>query len=224
LADKLGVSDKSVSGWETGRSAPERRTLEKLSKIFDVSLDRLTEPGVQSGRAVATVPEIERIESIVRKVLRQELRTEVLDELRSEVSGELDRKLGELQDYFRRLMIGGVQDDVDFRGLRSLLEQIRDLLAEGNGGRGAATSATALPLELPPAPPDLDPDDKKRWESNRRALESWSSTENARRNFPRGVPAWAARRFCEQAAGMYAGGRPEDISGILWEFIQEGAG
>lgn len=38
LAEKLNVTDKAVSKWETGRSAPDISLLEKLSQILDVSV------------------------------------------------------------------------------------------------------------------------------------------------------------------------------------------
>ena len=41
LAEKLGVSNKAVSKWETGEAMPETSQLLPLSKIFEVSVDEL---------------------------------------------------------------------------------------------------------------------------------------------------------------------------------------
>ena len=41
LADKLGVSDKAVSKWETGRGYPDISLLEPIAKIFDISVTEL---------------------------------------------------------------------------------------------------------------------------------------------------------------------------------------
>ena len=41
LAEKLCVSDKAISKWETGASIPELDKLLKLSELFDVTLDEL---------------------------------------------------------------------------------------------------------------------------------------------------------------------------------------
>ena len=41
LADKLGVSNKAVSKWETGEAMPETSLLIPISKIFDVTVDEL---------------------------------------------------------------------------------------------------------------------------------------------------------------------------------------
>ena len=41
LAEKLNVSDKAVSRWETGKNYPDIETLKKLSEIFDTTIDDL---------------------------------------------------------------------------------------------------------------------------------------------------------------------------------------
>lgn len=41
IAEKLNTSYKTVSHWETGYSEPSLTQLEKLSKIFDVTIDEL---------------------------------------------------------------------------------------------------------------------------------------------------------------------------------------
>lgn len=41
IAEKLNTSFKTVSHWETGYSEPSLTQLEKLSKIFDVTIDEL---------------------------------------------------------------------------------------------------------------------------------------------------------------------------------------
>lgn len=41
IAEKLNTSVKTVSHWETGCSEPSLTQLEKLSKIFDVTIDEL---------------------------------------------------------------------------------------------------------------------------------------------------------------------------------------
>ncbi|AQW21475.1 transcriptional regulator [Lentilactobacillus curieae] len=41
LAEKINLSRKTVSSWETGRSLPDLQSLVSLSNIFDVPLDNL---------------------------------------------------------------------------------------------------------------------------------------------------------------------------------------
>ncbi len=38
FADMVGVTDKAVSRWETGKSYPDTETLEKISEVFEVSI------------------------------------------------------------------------------------------------------------------------------------------------------------------------------------------
>lgn len=41
LADKLNVSRKTISGWETGRNRPDIDILRQMAKIYHISLDQL---------------------------------------------------------------------------------------------------------------------------------------------------------------------------------------
>ena len=41
LADKLNVSDKAVSRWETGKNYPDIETLQRLATVLDVSVNDL---------------------------------------------------------------------------------------------------------------------------------------------------------------------------------------
>ncbi len=41
LAEKLGVSQKSISNWETGVREADFGTLEKMTKFFNVTADYL---------------------------------------------------------------------------------------------------------------------------------------------------------------------------------------
>ena len=41
LADRIGVSDKAVSKWETGRSMPDTSLLEPLCKELGISINEL---------------------------------------------------------------------------------------------------------------------------------------------------------------------------------------
>lgn len=43
LADKLNVSDKAVSRWETGKNYPDIDTIKRISSLFDISVDELLE-------------------------------------------------------------------------------------------------------------------------------------------------------------------------------------
>lgn len=39
LAEKIGVSEVTVSNWSSGKSSPSKKNLRKLSQALDVSVD-----------------------------------------------------------------------------------------------------------------------------------------------------------------------------------------
>ena len=41
LAEKMGVSEVTISNWVTEKSSPSRKNLEKLSNLLDVSINEL---------------------------------------------------------------------------------------------------------------------------------------------------------------------------------------
>ncbi len=41
LAEMLGVTNKAVSKWETGKSKPTTNVIRKLSALFNISVDEL---------------------------------------------------------------------------------------------------------------------------------------------------------------------------------------
>jgi len=45
LAEKIYVTNKTVSNWETGKTTPDIDSLIRLAKLFDLSLDSLLEEG-----------------------------------------------------------------------------------------------------------------------------------------------------------------------------------
>ena len=45
LADKLFVSDKVISKWETGKSVPDTSILVELANVLEISLDELLKSG-----------------------------------------------------------------------------------------------------------------------------------------------------------------------------------
>ena len=47
LAEKLGVARQTISKWELGETAPDLKQSKELSKIFNVSLDELTDNDIK---------------------------------------------------------------------------------------------------------------------------------------------------------------------------------
>lgn len=52
LADKLFISDKVVSKWETGKSVPGTSMLVELSKVLKISLDELLNSGKEENEKI----------------------------------------------------------------------------------------------------------------------------------------------------------------------------
>ena len=41
LAEKLNVTDKAFSKWETGKCYPDIETIEKISHLFEISINEM---------------------------------------------------------------------------------------------------------------------------------------------------------------------------------------
>ena len=54
LAEKLGVSDKTISKWETGKGYPDITLLEPIAKAFQVSVTELISGNTISNANVAS--------------------------------------------------------------------------------------------------------------------------------------------------------------------------
>ena len=50
LADRLGVTRQTVSGWERGLTYPDLPMLEKLAEVFDTDLNGLLYPNTREGQ------------------------------------------------------------------------------------------------------------------------------------------------------------------------------
>lgn len=61
LAEKLNVSDKVISKWETGKSLPDVETMLRLSKVLGVSISELYECVEKSDTGIAEDYNEERI-------------------------------------------------------------------------------------------------------------------------------------------------------------------
>lgn len=71
LAEKLGISERTLSRYETGETEPTIGVLIQLSLIYDVSIDYIA--GVKDEMEINSKSiknEIEEIANIINKVLR----------------------------------------------------------------------------------------------------------------------------------------------------------
>ena len=44
LSEKIGVSDKTVSKWETGATIPDLDVLLEISKLYDITINDILKP------------------------------------------------------------------------------------------------------------------------------------------------------------------------------------
>ena len=55
LASKLSYSDKAISKWELGDNIPDIFTLEKIAKLFNVTIDDLIKPNISLSKSKVTM-------------------------------------------------------------------------------------------------------------------------------------------------------------------------
>ena len=64
LAEQLTYSDKAISKWELGDNIPDIFTLEKIAKLFNVTVDELIKPNIRLSKKVVTMKKKIMITSI----------------------------------------------------------------------------------------------------------------------------------------------------------------
>ena len=62
LADKLNVSNKTISKWECGNGIPDIESLDKLARVFGVTLDELLNPPSE-------LPQVENVDNLTESTL-----------------------------------------------------------------------------------------------------------------------------------------------------------
>ncbi len=219
LADKLGLARGTVYRVFDGFPAREA-TLEKIkNELKPISLNWIltgAAPKYCDDRAEA--PAVEALSPI---------HPETCDNL------GLPRK--ELKELIKTAVSEALFSDDRGKLIVAYLEELLDSARAGDNGRDVMESRTyrmtadshreaiEMQLHIPEAPPDLSPDDKIRWNRNAEAINRWSCTASAQRDFGRrGVPAWALERFCREVYSFFNGGHLEDVGGLLKDFIEEG--
>lgn len=104
LADKIGVSQKTISSWEVGRSEPTMREVAKLCKVLDCTVEELTDTRTRRVGEITMQDIIVKIDTLDKEELRElnlkiENRMEVLIE-REELEKEkeaLNNRIAQLE-------------------------------------------------------------------------------------------------------------------------------
>ena len=69
LAEKIGVARQTISKWELGETSPDLKQSKELSKIFNVSLDELTNNDIKNV-LVEKTSNTEKLAGIILKLLK----------------------------------------------------------------------------------------------------------------------------------------------------------
>ena len=69
LAEKVGVSRQTISKWELGETTPDLKQAKELSKIFNVSLDELTDNDLKE-IITEKVSNTEKLAGLILKILK----------------------------------------------------------------------------------------------------------------------------------------------------------
>ena len=112
LARRLDISRQAVSKWETGTTIPDLDILLKLSKLYDVTINDILEPKVQTQR----IADFEQISTIPEKELREVLNWFDFSCLVTALMGASP----EINSYVERLFT-----EMDFEEARSDIGRVR---------------------------------------------------------------------------------------------------
>ena len=112
LARRLDISRQAVSKWETGTTIPDLDILLKLSKLYDVTINDILEPKVQTQR----IADFEQISTIPEKELREVLNWFDFSCLVTALMGASP----EITSYVERLF-----PEMDFEEARSDIGRVR---------------------------------------------------------------------------------------------------
>ncbi len=69
LAEKVGVARQTISKWELGETAPDLKQAKELSKIFNVSLDELTDNDIKNV-LVEKTSNTEKLAGLILKLIK----------------------------------------------------------------------------------------------------------------------------------------------------------
>ena len=69
LAEKIGVARQTISKWELGETSPDLKQSKELSKIFNVSLDELTDNDIKEV-LVEKTSNTEKLAGIILKLIK----------------------------------------------------------------------------------------------------------------------------------------------------------
>ena len=100
LADKLFVSDKVISKWETGKSVPDTSILVELANVLEISLDELLKSGKEVTEQSIKTAVADKVDVKYKNILLFTLLFIVIGTILFSVAKLLDHK-----DYHREYQV-----------------------------------------------------------------------------------------------------------------------
>ena len=100
LADKLFVSDKVISKWETGKSVPDTSILVELANVLEISLDELLKSGKEGTEQSIKTAVADKVDVKYKNVLLFTLLFIVIGTVLFSVAEILDYK-----DYYQEYQV-----------------------------------------------------------------------------------------------------------------------
>lgn len=110
IAKKLGISRQAVSKWETGTAVPDLEVLLNISRLYDITINDILEPGMQK------ITDFEQIRTVSEKELKEALKQLDADSLVIALMGASP----ETNSFCERMF-----PDIDFEMIRKNIGRIR---------------------------------------------------------------------------------------------------
>ena len=123
LADKIGVSQKTISSWETGRSEPTIKELTRLSILFDCTLAALTDTRER------TVGEVS-LEDIYAKI--PSLDFFQIQELKNYIDAEIQK-----QAKMEEMLCEKAKLEAQLKETENELKRLREINSRFNHSKGS---------------------------------------------------------------------------------------
>ena len=110
LAEKIGVSQKTISSWEIGRTEPTMKDVSAMCKLFDVSVDQLVGTKARSVGAISYEDILVRIQTLdlpelreLAQIIRETITTKEQIAQLTRMQAEQEKRLREYADKIKAL-------------------------------------------------------------------------------------------------------------------------
>lgn len=117
LAEQLNVSRQAVSKWETGVSVPDLESLLRISKLYDITINDILEPKLQSEK----ITDFEQIVTLSETQLRERLKEVDTVLLAAALMGASPGV---------NLLVENLFPEIDFESIRKTIGRVRVEMVE----------------------------------------------------------------------------------------------